>query len=239
MSKLEIKNLKVETDCKIVVDGVSLSLSSGEINILMGPNGSGKSSLVNAVMGYPNFFITGGQIMLDGKDITKIKTDEKAKSGIFLSMQHLPEIAGVTIVNFLHRAYKILRNKDITVFDFYKLLEEKAVELGIDTELLKRELNVGFSGGEKKQAELLQLSVFEPKFAFLDEIDSGVDMDAVKKIFSGIKKLSDKGTGFLLITHYSDILKNITPDNVYIMKDEKILRSGGEELINDIKEKGF
>ena len=239
MSKLEIKNLKVETENKTVIDGVSLSLTSGQVHILMGPNGSGKSSLLNAVMGHPNYNIVGGEVVLDKENVTDLKTNEKAKRGLFLSMQHLPEIGGVTMVSFLYGAYKALKDKNISVLDFYKLLKEKAGELNINSKMLKRELNVGFSGGEKKQAELLQLSVLEPEFALLDEIDSGVDVDAMKKIFKGIKKLAESGTGFLLVTHYSTILDYITPDFVHVMSNGKIIKSGSGDLAVDIKENGF
>lgn len=239
MSKLEIKNLKIETGGKIVVDNASLSLESGQVHVLMGPNGSGKSSLVNAVMGHPAYKIIGGNIVLDGKDITNLKVEEKAKMGLFLSMQYLPEIAGVTLSSFLHRAYKQLKKENISVIDFYKLLKGRAHELDINTEILKRDLHVGFSGGEKKLSELLQLFTLEPKFAFLDEIDSGVDVDALKKVCKGIKKLSDASTGFLLITHYNTIMQHIVPDFVHAMYNGRIIRSGGHELSDKIAGSGF
>jgi len=247
MSKLEIKNLKVEADLpataqargKIVVNDVSLSLDSGQVHILMGPNGSGKSSLVNAVMGHPTYKIVGGSVVLDGEDVTKVKVEERARKGIFLSMQYLPEIEGVSLASFLHRAYKQLKGEGIAVLDFYKLLEGKANELDINSEILKRDLHVGFSGGEKKLSELLQLFALEPKFAFLDEIDSGVDVDALKKVCKGITKLSSAGTGFLLITHYNTIMQHIAPDFVHVMYNGSIIRSGGAELADEIAKKGF
>jgi len=239
MSKLEIKNLKVETEGKTVINGVSFSIGTGEVHILMGPNGSGKSSLVNAIMGHPKYKITQGEVLLDGKNITNIKVEEKAKSGLFLSMQYLPEIAGVTMASFLHKAYKQMKEDDITVLDFYKFLEEKSRELDIDTEMLKRDLHVGFSGGEKKLSELLQLVTLSPKFAFLDEIDSGVDVDSLKKVFNGITALVKDGTGFLLITHYNTITQYITPDFVHVMYNGNIIRSGGGELAEEISSEGF
>ncbi len=239
MSKLEIKNLKVEIEDSVVVRDASLSVASGQVHILMGLNGSGKSSLLNAVMGHPSYKISEGEIVLDEREITNLKTDEKAKAGLFLSMQHIPEIAGVTMASFLHRAHRALKGGDVSVFDFYKILEKKARDLDIDTGLLNRELNVGFSGGEKKQAELLQLVALAPKFALLDEIDSGVDADASVKIFNGIKKLAADGTGFILVTHYNTILDHITPDFVHIMHEGKIIHSGGADLISEITKNGF
>ncbi len=239
MSEFKIQNLKVEIEKKVVVDSVSLSVSSGEVHILMGLNGSGKSSLLNAVAGHPDYKIFNGDVFIDDKNITNLKIEEKAKLGLFFSMQHVPEIAGVTMISFLHRASNILKNEDVSIFDFYKKIEKKADDLNIDSSLLKRELNVGFSGGEKKQAELLQLVALEPKFAILDEIDSGVDADASVKIFSGIKKLSEQGTGFILVTHYNTILNHIIPDFVHIMNEGKVIYSGGAELVSEITKNGF
>ena len=237
--KLEIKNLIVETDGKIVVNDVSFVVESGETHVLMGANGSGKTSLVNTLAGHPKYKITQGEILLDGKDVSKSSVDERAKLGMFLSMQILPEIEGVTLANFLYTAYKGLKGGEISVLDFYKYLEQKADSVGINKEFLKRELNVGFSGGEKKQSEILQLLALEPKFAFLDEIDSGVDIDAINKVFAGIEQLRKKGAAFLLVTHDANILDKITPDTVYVMKDGKIIESGDKKLIEKIKKEGF
>ena len=239
MGKLEIKNLIVETDGKVVVNDVSFVMESGQAHVLMGANGSGKTSLVNSLAGHPKYQITQGEILLDGKDMSKLSVDERAKLGIFLSMQILPEIEGVTFVNFLHTAYKSLKGGEISVLDFYKYLEQKADSVGISKEFLKRELNVGLSGGEKKQSEILQLLALEPKFAFLDEIDSGVDIDAINKVFAGIEQLKKQGTAFLLVTHNPEILQKITPNKVYIMENGKIVKSGGHEIILNIKEEGF
>jgi len=243
-SKLEIKNLIVETDGKIVVDDVSLSLESGQVNIMMGQNGSGKTSLVNAIFGHPKYKIKSGKILLDGKDITELAVDERARLGLFLSMQNLPEIEGLRLVNFLYTAYKKLglpesELGEVSVLDFYKYLEAKADSVGISKDFLKRELNVGFSGGEKKQSEILQLLAVSPKFAILDEIDSGVDVDAMNKVFAGIKQLQEKGTGFLLVTHNTDILNKISPNKVYVMDRAGIVDCGKEDVINKIREKGF
>ncbi len=239
MPTFEIKNLSIRAGEKEVVQNTSFSIRAGEIHVLMGANGSGKSSLVNALMGHPKYKITDGGIFLDDEDITFLSTDKKAKKGLFLSLQHLPEIDGVSFTNFLYRAHKEINGGDMTLFEFYKYLTEKAAEYGLAPGFLKRSVNAGLSGGEKKQSEAFQLAFFEPKFAFLDEIDSGVDIDALDKIFRVVRTLREKGTGFLLITHYGKILEKITPDYVHVMKDGKIVRSGGPELASEIAEKGF
>lgn len=239
MSNLDIKNLTVRTGGKTVVSDMTLHIGSGELHVLMGPNGSGKSSLLNALMGHPKYQITEGQIFLDNEDITTLATEKKAKAGLFLSLQHLPEIAGVTLTNFLHRAYKELKDGKETPLEFYRLMEARANEFGIDPTFLKKHVNKGLSGGEKKQSEVLQLLALEPKFAFLDEIDSGVDVDAMKRIFTVIEYLRGKGVGFLLVTHYSNILKSLTPDHVHVMKDGKLVVSGGKELAEKIAHDGF
>lgn len=239
MSNFDIKNLTVTTAGKTVVTDMTLHIGSGELHVLMGPNGSGKSSLLNAIMGHPKYPITEGQIFLDDEDITVLATEKKAKAGLFLSLQHLPEIAGVTLTNFLHRAYKELKDGKETPLEFYKMIEARAREFGIDPTFLKKHVNKGLSGGEKKQSEVLQLLALEPKFAFLDEIDSGVDVDAMKRIFTVIEHLRGKGVGFLLVTHYSNILKSLTPDHVHVMKDGKLVTSGGKELAEKIARDGF
>lgn len=236
---LEVKDLSVETAEKRVVDNASLSFASGEVHIVMGPNGSGKSSLANALMGHPRYTVTGGTIILDGEDITHAPTEKRARAGLFLSMQYLPQVAGVTLLAFLHRAHKELTGEEVSVLEYYKRLEERARAVGIDPGFLRRGLNENLSGGEKKQTEMLQLLALKPKFAILDEIDSGVDIDSLQKVFRGVKLLQEEGTGFLLITHYQNILKNVTPDAVHVMKDGAIIRSGGKELAEEITERGF
>lgn len=239
MSKLEIKNATVQTDNSQVVEGASLSINSGEVHVVMGPNGSGKSSLVNAIMGHPQYKLAQGEVSIDGEDITALSPDKKAKKGVFLSQQYLPEIAGVTLGNFLYQSVKAVKEIDEPILSFYKTLGEKVEAIGISKEFLNRELNTDLSGGEKKQSEVIQLLALEPEFAFLDEIDSGVDVDSLNKVFAGINKLKEEGTGFVLITHYTDILNKITPDKVHVMKDGAIVESGGKELVEKIKEHGF
>jgi len=232
---LDVKNLKVESYGKIIVDDVSFSIGSGEVHILMGPNGSGKSTLLNAVMSDK----VNGSVVLDGKDITNMATELKAREGLFLSVQHLPKIEGVTLSSFLHKSYKQIMDSDISVLDFFNKLKDIADSVGIDKEFLSKYVNFGLSGGEKKQSEILQLLALEPKFALLDEIDSGVDADSLEKVFAGIKKLAKEGSGLLLVTHYPSILKHITPDVVHIMNNGKIVKSGGYDLAEEIEKNGY
>ena len=239
MSHLAINNFTVSTNGNTVVSDATLNIKSGELHVLMGPNGSGKSSLLNALMGHPKYVIESGALLLDGEDITALATEKKAKSGLFLSLQHLPEIAGVTLTNFLHRAYKEIKQGKESPLEFYKMMQTRANEFSIDPAFLKKHVNGGLSGGEKKQSEVLQLLALEPKFAFLDEIDSGVDVDAMRRVFAVIEHLRAKGVGFLLVTHYSNILRSLTPDHVHIMKEGKLVASGGKELAQKIAEDGF
>lgn len=235
----EIKNLSISADEKEVVKNASFRIASGEVHVLMGANGSGKSSLVNGIFGHPKYKITAGGIFFDDEDITFLPTDKKAKKGLFLSLQHVPEIDGVSFTNFLYRAHKEMTGEEMTVMEFHKYLSERAKEYGLSPDFLKRNVNVGLSGGEKKQSEAFQLAFFEPKCAFLDEPDSGVDMDAIDTIFRVISDLREKGTGFLLITHYGKILEKVAPDFVHIMKEGRIVRSGGPELAEEISTRGF
>mgnify|MGYP001605980741 CR=1 FL=1 len=237
--RLELKNITVNNNGKKVVGDFSLTINSGEVHILMGPNGSGKSSLANALFGHPKYEISEGKILLDGEDITNHATDKKAKLDLFLSMQYLPEIAGVTMGQFLFKAYQQIKGGDDSVLDFHKKILEKANEFGIDKSLISKHLNSQISGGEKKQSEVLQMAILGPKFAVLDEIDSGGDIDSLGKIMGAINQLAKNGTGFLLITHYPNILKKITPDYVHIMKEGRIVKSGGHEIIGEIEKTGF
>jgi len=239
MSEFQVNNLCVATEGKTVVDGASFAIKAGEIHVLMGPNGSGKSSLLNAIMGHPKYKITAGSVLLDAEDITQLPTEKKAQAGIFLSLQHLPEIAGVTLTNFLHKAYVAQKGAGMTPLDFYKLMDARAKEFGIDANFLKKHVNAGLSGGEKKQSEVLQLLALEPKFALLDEIDSGVDVDAQKRVFVVIEYLRAKGVGFLLVSHHPNLLQHITPDRVHVMKDGKLVLSGDNTLAAEIAAKGF
>jgi|SRR3989344_2303788 len=239
MSKLEIRDLHVSVEGKEIIKGLSLDIIKGETTVIMGPNGSGKSTLANTLMGHPKYQITSGKIILDGEDITNLKPNEKAKKGLFLSFQYPSEISGVTISNFLRTALASLKGEKISVLDFHKTLKEKMKVLNMDTTLTKRYLNEGFSGGEKKKTEILQMMILNPKYAILDEADSGVDVDSLKALAEGVKSAINPNVGILVITHYNRILDYLTPNKVYIMQSGKIVRSGGPELAKEIDSKGF
>ncbi|MDP4012848.1 MAG: Fe-S cluster assembly ATPase SufC [Candidatus Nanoarchaeia archaeon] len=237
--KIEIKNLHVEVEGKEILKGVNLEIIKGEITAIMGPNGSGKSTLANTLMGHPKYKVTKGQILLDGEDITNAPANERAKKGLFLSFQYPSEISGVRVSSFLRTAYNAVTGKDLSVVDFHKLLKEKMSKLNMDSALLKRSLNEGFSGGEKKKCEILQLITLNPKYALLDETDSGTDVDALKVIADGIKSIMDKDMGILVITHYYRFLDYLTPNKTYIMQAGKIIKQGGPELAKQIEEQGY
>jgi Fe-S cluster assembly ATP-binding protein len=239
MNTLALKNLTVTREGSVVLDSVSLEVASGEVHIIMGPNGSGKSTLFNAVMGHPAYKVTEGAMLFNNDDIIALPTEKKASTGIFLSMQYLPAVDGVTMLTFLHRAHRMIKGSDISILDFYKELSEKVKEFGLDESLLKRFVNVGFSGGEKKQAQIIELLALEPAFALLDEIDSGVDIDSLDKVFKAIEKLRKQGTGFVIVTHLGSILEKINPDRVSVMKEGKVVRTGGADLARKVLEKGF
>lgn len=239
---LDIKDLFVDVEDKQILKGISLKIKPGEIHAIMGPNGSGKSTLSYALMGHPKYKIISGQATLDGKDLLGMEVNERARAGLFLSFQYPSEIAGVTVANFLKTAYNELKAEDgkkVNVMDFMKLLYGKMEELKMDKEFAKRHLNVGFSGGEKKRNEILQMAVLEPKYAILDETDSGLDVDALRIVSEGIKKLSGPNIGILIITHYQRILHYVKPDYVHILAGGKIVKSGGSELAEKVEKEGY
>jgi Fe-S cluster assembly ATP-binding protein len=236
---LKIESLKVSREGKEIVKGVSLEVAPGEAHALMGQNGSGKSSLANALMGHPKYVITGGRIMLDGDDVTALKPNERAAKGLFLSMQHPPEVPGVTVAHFLRVITTTARREPVGVADFRKILKEKMADLKIDPAFISRGLNEGFSGGERKRMEILQLALLEPKYAVLDETDSGLDVDALKVVADGVKKLRGKGMGILLITHHTSILHELIPDRVHVLADGVIIKEGGKKLADEIEKNGF
>lgn len=236
---LEIKNLHVSINNIQILNGVNLNVEPGTVHALMGPNGSGKSTLAHTLMGHPKYTITQGEIFLDGKDITNAKPDERAKQGLFLSFQYPAEISGVKISNFLRTAYNATHDKKLSVVEFHSLLKEKMASLGMSPDMIKRSLNEGFSGGEKKRSETLQLMILQPKYAILDETDSGLDVDALKQVAEGINKARTKEMGILVITHYNRILDYLKPDKVHIMKNGQIVKSNGPELAKTIEIEGY
>ena len=237
---LAIQNLTVSVEDKEIIKGLNLSIRAGEIHALMGPNGSGKSTLAHAIMGHPKYKITNGALLMDGETITELKADKRAHKGLFLSFQYPQEIAGVSVSNFLRTALNSKREGNkISVPDFHKLLQEKMSLLKFDKSFALRYLNEGFSGGEKKKAEILQMAVLQPIIGILDETDSGLDIDSLKIVANGINKLKGPEMGILLITHYQRILNYIIPDKVHIVVDGKIVKSGGKELALEVEEKGY
>ncbi|OIO20259.1 MAG: Fe-S cluster assembly ATPase SufC [Candidatus Magasanikbacteria bacterium CG_4_9_14_0_2_um_filter_41_10] len=236
---LSIQNLHVTADDKDILKGVNLEVSKGKVVVIMGPNGSGKSTLANTLAGHPTYHVTQGTILLDNEDITSAKPDLRAKKGMFLSMQYPPGIDGVTVANFLRLAVNAQRGETQNPLHVHALLVEKMKELNIDESFLTRYVNVGMSGGEKKRLEILQMSVLEPTYAILDETDSGLDVDALRIVSEGINRFRSDKTGVLLITHYNRILEYVTPDEIHIMVDGKIVKSGGAELAIEIEKVGY
>src|SRR3989338_3729832 len=224
MSDLEIKNLHVEIDGKEILKGVNLEVSKNEVIAIMGPNGAGKSTLGYAVMGHPKYKITKGQILFKGEDIAKLSPDKRARLGLFLSFQYPSEISGVSVFNFLRTAVNSIRGQPVPVIEFQKNLWNTMASLKMPNEFAQRSLNEGFSGGEKKRTEILQMAMLRPQIAVLDETDSGLDIDALKTVASGIQTYVGPDLGVLLITHYTRILNYITPAKVHVMKNGKILK---------------
>ncbi len=236
---LELKDLYVEAEGKEIVKGVSLKIKEGEQHVLMGPNGSGKTTLAKAIMGHPQLKITKGDILIDGENIKDLKPNERAKKGIFLEFQNPTEIEGLGLMNFLNTARGAVGNTQ-SFKDFLTEVKDTSKDLKIKEDLIGRSLNFGFSGGEKKKTEILQMSVLKPKIAILDEPDSGLDVDAVKVVAQSINLLQKKtGLGLLVITHYSRILNYMSPQFIHVMHDGKIVREGGKELIEKIEKEGY
>ena len=237
---LKITDLRVSAEDKEILHGADLTINEGETHVIMGPNGAGKSTLGSAVMGSPEYTVTGGSIIFDGADITAETTDKRAKRGIFLSFQNPVEIPGITLASFLRSAYEQITGERIKLFEFRKKLTAAMEVLQMDKSYADRELNVGFSGGEKKKAEILQLLVLRPKLAILDETDSGLDVDAVKTVSAGIKAYKEQtGGSLLIITHNTKILEALTVDKTHIIADGRIAAEGGAELIDEVAVNGF
>src|ERR671914_449963 len=242
---LEIRDLRVSVEDKEILRGVDLTVRQGEVHALMGPNGSGKSTLAGVVMGRPGYNVTGGAVRFKGESVLGLTPDDRARRGLFLAFQYPVEVPGVSVVNFLRSAYNAVKNptgddeQKISALGFRKLLKEKMGLVGVDDDMVRRYVNQGFSGGEKKKMEVLQLAVLEPQLAVLDETDSGLDIDALKAVAGGIEQLRGPDLGLLLITHYQRILDYVQPDHVHVLIGGRIVQSGGAELAKELEEKGY
>jgi len=236
---LRIENLHVEVDGNEIVKGLNLEVGKGEIHAIMGPNGSGKSTLANVLMGHPRYDVTGGSITFEGEDVLELEPDERAKMGIFLAFQYPSEVPGVSVANFLRTAVNSVREEELSPMQMYKLLQEKMAVMRMDTKFAERYLNEGFSGGEKKRNEILQLLMLEPRLAILDETDSGLDIDALQVVARGVNEMRGPEFSAVVITHYQRILRYIEPDHVHVMLDGRLVTSGGKELAETLEEKGY
>ncbi len=243
MSLLEVNNLQVEIDGKQILNGLDLGVNAGEVHAIMGPNGSGKSTLSYVLAGKENYRVTGGSVRFEGEDLLALEPDERAAKGLFLAFQYPLEIPGVTTMTFLRTAVNAVRKKrgeaEISTPDFLRFVREKAAALHIDPDMLKRAVNVGFSGGEKKRNEILQMALLEPRLCVLDETDSGLDIDALKVVAQGVNKLRSPKRAIVVITHYQRLLNYIVPDFVHVMAKGRIVRSGGPELALELEQKGY
>jgi Fe-S cluster assembly ATP-binding protein len=241
MSSIVIQDLSVSIQNQEIIRGLNLEFSQGEVHAIMGPNGSGKSTLAKVIAGHPDYEVTGGDILLDGESILDLEPDERARRGLFLAFQYPMEIPGVSTANFLRAALqaRLPEGEELEATEFYQRLYEKMDLLEIPRQFTARSVNEGFSGGEKKRNEILQLAMLEPAFAILDETDSGLDIDALKTVAKGVNTLRGPGLGILLITHYQRILNYIVPDYVHVMFEGKIVRSGGKELALELEAKGY
>lgn len=238
---LKIENLTVNIDEKEILKDLSLDVKGGEIHAIMGPNGTGKSTLASSIMGHPSFDVSKGKVELDGQNILDMDVDERARAGLFLAMQYPSEISGVTTSDFLRSAVNAKRGEgnEISLMKFIRQLDKKMEVLDIDESFSHRYLNEGFSGGEKKRNEILQMMMLEPRICMLDEIDSGLDIDALKFVSDGINAMRDAERGFLIITHYQRLLNYIKPDFVHVMMRGRIVKSGGPELAHELEERGY
>nr|WP_304442299.1 MULTISPECIES: Fe-S cluster assembly ATPase SufC [unclassified Sporosarcina] len=241
MAILEIKDLHVRIEDKEILKGVTLTINTNEIHAIMGPNGTGKSTLAAAIMGHPKYEVTSGSILLDGEDVLAMEVDERARAGLFLAMQYPSEITGVTNADFLRSGVNARREEgdEISLMKFIREMDNKMEVLEMEEDMATRYLNEGFSGGEKKRNEILQLMMLKPKFAVLDEIDSGLDIDALKIVSNGINQMRGEGFGCLIITHYQRLLDYIEPDKVHIIMQGKIVKTGGSELAKKLEVEGY
>lgn len=241
MATLSIKNLHAEVDGKEILKGVNLVINGGETHAIMGPNGTGKSTLASVIMGHPKYKVTKGEILLDGKNVLEMSVDQRARAGIFLGMQNPAEVPGVTNSDFIKTAMntRMEEGKSVSLFKFIRELDHAVTDLKMDPDLPHRYLNEGFSGGEKKRNEILQMKMLKPKIAILDEIDSGLDVDALKIVGENVSKMKNDNLGLLLITHYQRLLDYIKADQVHVMMKGKIVKTGGIEIIKKIDSEGY
>ena len=241
MATLEIKDLHVGIDGKEILKGVNLTINANEVHAIMGPNGTGKSTLASAIMGHPKYEVTQGEVLIDGENVLEMEVDERAQAGLFLAMQYPSEIAGVTNADFLRSAINARREEgdEISLMKFIRELDKTMEFLEMPEEMAQRYLNEGFSGGEKKRNEILQMMMIKPAFGILDEIDSGLDIDALKVVSKGINAMRGEGFGCLMITHYQRLLNYITPDYVHVMMQGKVVKSGGQELAQKLEAEGY
>ena len=239
MADLEIRDLTVEADGNEILRGVTLDLDRGRTIALMGPNGSGKSTLAYAIAGHPAYDVTGGTMTWRGTELNELSPDERARLGVFLAMQYPTEIPGVSVTNFLRTSLNAIRGEDVPVREFMTQLKEEMATLEVDQSFLQRSVNEGFSGGEKKRFEILQLAMLKPQLAVLDETDSGLDVDALRIVSEGVDRLRSPELGVLIITHYTRILRYIRPDEVHVMFEGRIVASGGPELADQLEAEGY
>lgn len=240
-TQFDIRGLKVSVEGTEILKGLDLEMKGGEVHAIMGPNGTGKSTLAAAIMGHPKYEVTSGSITLNGEDILEMEVDERARAGLFLGMQYPSEISGVTNADFLRSAINARRDEgqEISLIRFIRQMESKMKELDINPDLAQRYLNEGFSGGEKKRNEILQMTMLDPKVVILDEIDSGLDIDALKVVSDGINSMRSEDRSFLIITHYQRLLNYVAPDFVHIVMQGRIVKSGGPELAERLEQEGY
>jgi Fe-S cluster assembly ATP-binding protein len=236
---LKIEDLHVEIDGQEIVKGLDLEVGKGEIHAIMGPNGSGKSTLANVLMGHPRYEVTEGSITFQGEDVFELEPDERAKLGMFLAFQYPSEVPGVSVANFLRTAVNSVREEELNPMEMYRLLQDKMSIMQMDPKFAERYLNEGFSGGEKKRNEILQMLMLDPRLAIMDETDSGLDIDALQVVAKGVNEMKGPEFSAVIITHYQRILRYIEPDRVHVMLDGRLVTSGGKELADDLEEKGY
>ncbi len=239
MTFFEVRDLSVRIGEKEAVSHVSFSLAAGDVAGIVGPNGSGKSTLLNALMGHPHCTVSEGEILFDGEGVSSLSPDERARKGMFLSLQHTPKVGGITLATFLHTAERVRTGEQVDPLEHYLRMRDLADSFGIRNDLLDRPLSEGLSGGERKLSEMLQLVAFKPRIALLDEVDSGVDADALRVVCSAIARMSREGSAFLIVSHHPSLFERLSPGRVYLMSEGRMVRSGGAELAAQVHREGF